>query len=63
MKKIVIAVALAFGLGAIGAATPTDAKGFNDARYKACWKKVMPQRGYGPGAIAAVDMCYRGITW
>ena len=64
MKKIVIAVALAFGLSAIGAATPADAKkGFNNALYKACWKKVMPQRGYGPGALAAVDMCYRGIPW
>jgi hypothetical protein len=63
MKKIVIAVALAFSLGAIDAATPTDAKGFNNARYTACWKKVMPQRSYGPGAIAAVDMCYRGLPW
>lgn len=32
MKKIVIAIALAFSLGAIDAATPTDAKGFNNAR-------------------------------
>ena len=35
----------------------------DNARYNACWKKVMPQRSYGPGAIVSVDRCYRGMTW
>src|SRR5947209_5939927 len=59
------AVALAFGLGALGIATPADAakKGIDNKRYVACWKKVMPQRSYGPGAIVSVDRCYRGMSW
>jgi hypothetical protein len=65
MKKILaVTAALAFALSALAVATPADAKfAFNSARYKACWKKVMPQRSYGPGALAAVDMCYRGLPW
>jgi hypothetical protein len=65
VKKIAIAIALAFGIGALGMATPADAakKGINNARYVACWKKVMPQRSYGPGAIVSVDRCYRGLPW
>ena len=65
MKKIAIAVALVFGIGALGVSTPADAakKGVDSARYRACWKKVMPQRSYGPGAIVSVDRCYRGLPW
>ena len=65
MKKMAIAVALALGLGALGFATSADAAKYtvNNARYAACWKKVMKQRSYSPGAITQVDMCYRGMVW
>jgi hypothetical protein len=63
MKKIAVALAIAFGMAALGSVTPADAAKADGARYKACWKKVMPQRGYGPGAIVSVDRCARGMTW
>jgi len=44
MKKIAIAVALAFGLGALGFVTSADAAKVSNARYAACWKQVMKQR-------------------
>jgi hypothetical protein len=33
------------------------------ARYIACRKKVLPQRGYGAAALFAVDYCYAGLPW
>ncbi|MET0537730.1 MAG: hypothetical protein ABWZ64_07195 [Xanthobacteraceae bacterium] len=63
MKMIAVAVAIAFGVAALGSVTPADAAKADGARYKACWKKVMPQRSYGPGAIVSVDRCARGMPW
>ena len=63
MKKIAIAVALAFGLGALGFVTSADAAKVSNARYAACWKQVMKQRAYAPGAITLVDRCSRGMPW
>jgi hypothetical protein len=65
MKKMAIAVALALGLGALGFATSADAakSTVNSGRYAACWKQVMKQRSYAPGAITLVDRCYRGMMW
>ena len=57
MKKIAIAVALAFGLGALGFVTSADAAKVSNARHAACWKQD------APGAITLVDRCARGMMW
>ena len=62
MRKIAVAVALAFAVVALSPVAPADAA-LNNARYKACWKKVFPQRGYGPAFLFSVDQCYRGLPW
>jgi hypothetical protein len=63
MKKIAIALVLAFGVGALGFATSADAAKVSNARFAACWKQVMKQRAYAPGAITLVDRCSRGMPW
>ena len=64
MRKIAVLAALAFCVVVLTPAQPADAAYVhNNARYIACYKKVFPQRGYGPVFLTAVDMCYRGLPW
>jgi hypothetical protein len=61
MRKI--AVALVIAVGALGFAASADAAKINNGRFAGCWKQVMKQRAYAPGAITLVDRCARGMSW
>jgi len=64
MRKIAVVAAFAFGLVALTPVQRADAAYVhNNPRYIACYKKVFPQRGYGPVFLFAVDQCYRGLPW
>jgi len=58
MKKIAVAAALIFGLGALAVATPADAKGFNNAKYIACHKRMNSRYSYSPGYVFMLNDCY-----
>ncbi|HKN11359.1 MAG TPA: hypothetical protein VJ376_18040 [Pseudomonadota bacterium] len=60
MKKIAVAAAVLFGLGALAVATPAEAKGFNNAKYIACHKRMASRYSYSPGYVFMVNDCYYG---
>jgi len=60
MQGIGVAAVFGLGLGVLALGTLAEAKGFNKARYEACYKKYAPKHGYSPGWIFIPDYCYEG---
>ena len=44
-------------------ANPWDPKVFNQSKYAACSKKVLPDRRDSPAAVFSVDACYLDQPW
>jgi hypothetical protein len=60
LKMVIVAAAFVFGLAALAIGTPADAKGFNNAKYVACYNRYAPRHGYSPGWVFIPDYCYEG---